>query len=53
MSDPDIHHNLNESPGTGRSQAISIPSNNIQSTSPVVSPHSGNSEGRSIFNAKQ
>lgn len=53
MSDPDIHHNINEptvSPASVRSQAISIPpSNNSQPVSPVVSPHSANSEGNQML----
>lgn len=48
MSDPDIHHVNTEtvSPASARSQAITIPPhNNTQTASPVVSPHSINSEG--------
>lgn len=49
MSDPDIHHNINDqvAVGSGRSQAISIPPHNtLSSISPIVSPHSGISEGK-------
>lgn len=48
MSDPDIHHNMNEplTSNTPRSQAISIPpAANTATMSPIASPHSGNSEG--------
>lgn len=54
MSDPDIHHNLqNEtiSSTTPRSQAITIPPGHLPGSnippvlSPVASPQSGNSEG--------